>query len=172
MIGMISTNRLRLITTFGLGHLRPFPGTWGSMPTALIAGLLIAAGFGPVEAPWIYHGVLGVILVLFSAACIVQGDAAEVRFGKKDPGSVVADETAGQAIPLMFLPAASLATGPLAAFTVFYAFVAFRIFDIVKLWPARAVQRVPAGWGILLDDLIAGVMAMITVQAVARIMLV
>lgn len=163
-----------LLTTFGLGHMRPASGTWGSMPTVVIAGGLILAGAAPCGAGlWpsvVYHGVLVLVLVVFSAACVIYGDGAEVHFGKKDPGSVVADETAGQAIPLMGLPAA--ATGELhhLVFTLLVAFVAFRACDIIKAWPARGMQRYPGGWGILVDDLVAGVQAAVVVQVVTRVM--
>ena len=59
----------------------------------------------------------------------------------------------------------------LAAFTLVYAFVCFRVLDVFKPWPAWRLQRVPAGWGIVLDDLIAGLYAAIAVQALTRTML-
>lgn len=162
-----------MLTTFGLGLVRPASGTWGSMPTVAIAGVLMLSGLRPcgdgVLASMVYHGVLVMVLLVFSWACIAFGDGAEVYFGKKDPGSVVADETAGQAIPLLALPA--LATGTFGHFllTLGLAFVAFRACDIVKAWPARGWQRYPGGWGILIDDLVAGVQAMVIVQVVVRL---
>ena len=162
-----------LVTTFGLGCLRPASGTWGSMPTVAIAGAMLWFGARPCGAgPWpsvLYHGVLAGVLLVFSWACIKFGDGAEVHFGKKDPGSVVADETAGQAIALIALPAAATGTIEHMAITLALAFVAFRVFDILKLWPANGLQRHPGGWGILLDDLVAGVQAMIVVQVVTRV---
>ena len=158
-----------LVTTFGLGYLRPAPGTWGSMPPVLLAGALIAAGLGPVESPWVYHGVLAAVIVVFSLACVMMGDAAEARFLRKDPSNVVADETAGQAIALLALPAAGLPTGPRAVLTLLAAFLAFRLMDIVKPWPAGRIQAAPAGWGILLDDLLAGVYALALVQVGVRL---
>lgn len=159
---------LRWITVFGLGYMRPASGTWGSLPPVLIAGTLIAAGLGPIDHPILYHAVLAVNLLTFSAACILQGDHAEARFGEKDPGQVVADETAGQCLPLMALPAGALSTGSHAALTLLAAFLAFRFFDILKPPPANGLQRVPGGWGILLDDLVAGVYAMLAVQTLTR----
>ncbi|MFZ4572965.1 MAG: phosphatidylglycerophosphatase A [Phycisphaerales bacterium] len=165
----------RLITTFGLGHLRPAPGTWGSLPPLLIPALFVATGqvgaSGWAATPWIlYHALLLLTVLVFGGACIVQGDRAEVCFHKKDPSDVVADETAGQCLPLMFLPASALSTPWLAAFTIFWAFVSFRIFDIIKPWPANGLQRVPGGWGILLDDLFAGVYALVVMQALTRVL--
>src|SRR5690349_19194211 len=87
-----------MVTTFGLGRLRPAPGTWGSMPPVALAGLLMIAGFGPdgTFVHWtLYNGVLLAVVLVFSAACVRYGDAAEAKFGK-DPGQVCADETAGQ----------------------------------------------------------------------------
>lgn len=147
------------ITTFGLGYCRPFPGTWGSIPTVLLAASLLCAKLGPHQTPWLYNTLLMAVLIFFSAACIIQGDRAEARFGKKDPSQVVADETAGQVIPLLCLPAAAFETPLRASATLFAAFVLFRICDILKPWPIRAAQKVPGGWGILIDDLLAGLLA-------------
>lgn len=161
--------RLLLITTLGLGHMRPASGTWGSMPTVALAAGLMYAGFGPTASPAVYHGVLIAWMLVFCAACIVGGREAEIAFGKKDPGQAVADETAGQVIPLLFLPAAATSTSNHTLLTLALAFVAFRVFDIIKLPPARQLQRLQGGVGILVDDLIAGVHALIVVQLVTRL---
>lgn len=168
---------LRLITVFGLGHLRPAPGTWGSLPPVIIAGAMLSLDADPEFGSWtwirwtVYHAVLLAIFLVFGFACLAQGDRAEARFNRKDPSEAVADETAGQCLPLMFLPAAAFATIPLTVFTLVLAFLAFRAFDILKPWPARRIQRVPGGWGILLDDLVAGFYAALLVQAAARLTL-
>ena len=156
--------RFQLITTFGLGHMKPASGTWGSLPPPVLSGVLIVLGQGPAANPWLYNGLLIATLLVFSAACILFGDHAEARFGKKDPGQVVADETAAQCIPLLFLPAIAVLTWPVAAWTILIAFLSFRIFDIIKPWPARGIQKTPGGWGILLDDLVAGLYATVVVQ--------
>ena len=168
---MTRTAPLRLITTFGLGHVRPASGTWGSLPPVLIAALLMSLGLGPIGAPVFYTFVIGSIMLLFGYACIRDADAAEARYGKKDPGQVVADETAAQCIPLLFLPSAAIATPRLAAFTLFLAFIAFRLLDITKPFPAKQLQKVPGGWGILLDDLFAGAYATIVIHLLTRWML-
>ncbi|MFO0861086.1 MAG: phosphatidylglycerophosphatase A [Phycisphaerales bacterium] len=168
---MPSQPRLLWITTFGLGHMRPASGTWGSLPTVGVAAGLICAGFGPAQAPWIYNLALLAWCAVFSWGCLAQGRAAEARFGKKDPSQAVADETAGQAIALMFLPGSVEGGLGSIAIALGGAFVAFRIFDILKLWPARGLQRLPGGLGILIDDLIAGVQALLVVQLAARILL-
>lgn len=163
-----------LLTTFGLGKLRPAPGTWGSMPPVVFAGLLVIAGYGPDQTlvHWaLYNGALLAVLLVFSGACVAFGEAAEVRFGKKDPGQICADETAGQCLPLMLLPAHAVATPGATVATLALAFLSFRIMDIIKPWPAFRLQKARAGWGVLLDDLAAGVQAAIIVQVVIRVAL-
>lgn len=164
-----------MLTTGGLGRLRPAPGTWGSMPPVALAGGLILLGWRPdgagLTASIGYHGVLLLVLVLFCWACVRFGDFAEIHFNKKDPGSVCADETAGQCLPLLALPAASTASiGPLLI-SLAIAFLSFRVLDILKPWPAGRLQSYPGGWGILLDDLAAGVQALLVVQLVTRLAL-
>lgn len=163
-----------LVTTFGLGRLRPAPGTWGSLPPVVLAGVLMALGLGPdgTFVNWaIYNGSLLAVALVFTAACVRYGDAAEARFGKKDPGQVCADETAGQCLALMLLPGFAAATPANAAATLVLAFLAFRIMDILKPWPAGKLQDVPGGWGVVLDDLAAGLMAWGIVQFVTRVAL-
>ena len=168
-----------LITSFGLGHLRPAPGTWGSFPPVILAAALIAAGLGPNEtcslggtfgpAWWIYTLTHIAVILFFSGVCVAVGGRAEVHFGKTDPGSVTADETAGMSLTLLALPYAQMHQPIHAAAWLIGAFLLFRIFDILKLWPANGLQRIPGGWGILLDDLVAGVQALIALQLIGLI---
>lgn len=165
----MQTPRLVLSTTFGLGRLRPAPGTWGSLPPPALAYVLVLAGFGPQS--WLYWVVLVLVLVVFSAGCVLEGDWAEAVLGKKDHGSVCADETAGQCLPLLALawaPASVMQPWWPAMLTLGGAFLAFRLTDIVKPPPAMQIQRVPGGWGVLLDDLVAGVYAAALVLVVAH----
>ncbi len=118
---------------------------------------------------FIYHGVMVAVMFFFGLACLRQGAAAEAVFGRKDPSNAVADEVAGQCIPLMFLPSWSLSTPDHAAVTLVIAFLAFRAMDILKPWPAYRLQKIPGGLGILIDDLVAGVYAAIFVQLFVRI---
>ncbi len=152
-----------MVTVGGLGLMRPASGTWGSLPPAVLAAVFVAFRVGP----WAWVGVMLAITLVFSLACIVYGDWAEAEFGKKDPGEVVADETAAMALTLAFVPMLGTETWGFwrAMLVIAAAFVAFRVMDILKPPPARGLQRVPGGWGILLDDLIAAVMAAIVVWA-------
>ena len=140
----------------GLGFLRPAPGTWGSMPHPAIAAILLLVGVGDA----VTASVLSVIMLAASLACVVWGRYAEERFGLKDAAEVVADETAGvaPATILAMLMTEGLLSG-LAALAG--AFLLFRVFDILKPWPARQLEALPAGWGVLIDDLVAGVYAAI-----------
>jgi len=161
----VYTPRLPLLTTFGLGRLRPASGTWGSLPPPAIAYVLYLSGLGPGSGG--YEAIIIAILLIFSIACILQGDVAEAVFGKKDHGSIVADETAGQCIPLLglqFAPAAAMGSWWAAMLTLGGAFIAFRIMDIIKPPPANQLQKLPAGWGVLIDDLVAGAYALILLQ--------
>ncbi len=163
---MTPQSPLRHITAFGLGFLRPAPGTWGSLPPAIIAALLLWFGSGTWAGGWGYHAVLAIICGWACWACIAQGAAAEARWGK-DPSNAVADETAGQCIALVLPPASVLGSAtPMrsAAIYVAAAFVAFRIMDIIKPPPAYQLQKLHAGWGVLVDDLVAGVYALIAMQ--------
>ncbi|MCE7973933.1 MAG: phosphatidylglycerophosphatase A [Leptolyngbya sp. PLA1] len=176
---MQQRSRLALISVFGLGNMRPASGTWGSLPPVIIAAFLVLWGMDPLGAPLVYYGVMGLLVLVFGLGCVLQGDAAEARWGP-DPGQVVADEVVGQSLTLMLLPWGAIMRPPLWAsdhimaliiFTLAFAFIAFRVMDIVKPWPARQVQRVPGGWGILLDDVFAGIYAAAVIQLTARLVL-
>lgn len=142
-------------TTFGLGYMRPAPGTWGSLPPCALAAAMVA-----LNATAIAHAIAQLALaILFSLACLVAGRHAEQRWGK-DPSNVVADETAGQALALLWLPFLAWLAPSAAPAAVYLAiaasFFVFRALDILKPWPARQLQALPTGLGILIDDLIVG----------------
>jgi len=156
-----------MLTAFGLGHMQPAPGTWGSLPPVVVAFVFVSIGV----PHWETDVVLALMLILFSIACIRFGAMAEEWWGKKDPGRVVADEVAGQCLPLLFLPWREpddwLINGGICA----SAFLMFRFLDIIKPPPARGLQRLAGGWGILIDDLFAGLYAAIVMQALVRIVI-
>ena len=147
--------RLWVVTLGGSGLLPFGPGTWGSAVTCLL--VWIAARRVPVV--WVLLGGL----VLFSAACVALGGWAQRFLGRKDPGPVVLDEAAGICLTLVGLPVRHA-----YAWVVLGGFVAFRIFDITKPPPARQLERLPEGWGILMDDLAAAVYANLVCQLVFR----
>jgi phosphatidylglycerophosphatase A len=104
-------------------------------------------------------------LVLFSVLNVGMAPWAIKEFGNKDPGKFVLDEAAGICLTILFLP---MRTGWGAGIALAAAFVAFRIFDITKPPPARQLEGLPMGWGILMDDLAAGVYANLVCQVVLR----
>ena len=150
------------LTCLGLGFLRPAPGTWGSMPPPAVVFVLAVAG----SPPTLMLAAVAAMLLVSCVTCVAWGRYAESRFGAKDAAEVVIDETAGVCMPLFGLWIVPGLTEPdfsqravwSAGFCV-ASFVAFRAFDILKPWPARELERYPAGWGVLADDLAAGLYA-------------
>jgi phosphatidylglycerophosphatase A len=103
--------------------------------------------------------------ILFSAMNILLAPGAIAEFGNRDPGQFVLDEAAGICLTILFLP---IGAGWSAGISLAAAFLAFRVFDITKIPPARQLERLPMGWGILMDDLAAGVYANLVCQLVLR----
>ena len=150
----------------GTGYLPVAPGTWGSVAVAAIWLLASWATGGDL---CIVGGVMIAVLVVSSVACVGLGRFVERAWGKKDPGRCTIDEWAGQALALVVLPIPADAGWPFRIGVLAGAFLAFRIFDIVKPPPARQCEKLPYGWGVLVDDLVAGVYAAATVWIVVTI---
>ena len=138
---------MAIATVGGVGWAPVAPGTVASAVTALLLWLI----------PFSRAGV-----VLFFIVVTVVGtwaaEHAERALGEKDPGAIVIDEVAGMTLSVVLLPL----TAPVLA----VAFVLFRIFDVVKPPPARQAQDLPGGFGVIVDDLVAGLYALIIVAAV------
>ena len=166
-----------LITCFGLGYLRPAPGTWGSLPPVMFVLTLVwLTGVTELGATRIFAIDVPVLAIgfAFAIACLLWGDAAERHFGRKDASSIVADEVAGQSIALLFLPWRSFDGNGGTKWNLLVAliaFIAFRLADIVKPPPARSLQRLHGGLGIVIDDLIAGTYALVLTHAAVRFIL-
>lgn len=151
----------------GLGHAPIASGTFGSLPPVVLAILLVQLG----QPHWLINLCLILLGIAFSIACIRFGALAEATWGRKDPGQVVADEVAGQCVALFGLPwMAPDAEGALGwnLILAIGAFLAFRFFDILKPPPARNLEKLQGGLGILVDDLITGAMALVVMQILAR----
>jgi phosphatidylglycerophosphatase A len=138
-----------IATFFGAGLGKPGPGTWGSVTT-----VLLWAAYA-----WLAHpsptALLIALLLLIGVAVALGVPAATIvarESGRKDPQFVVIDEVAGQAIALLFMPANW--RGALIAL------VLFRLFDITKPFPVRQLENLPEGWGIVFDDVAAGLYAL------------
>jgi len=155
----------RLLTScFGLGRLPLAPGTWGSLPVAIVFGLMSQMQASAV----IISIVMAALALAGSVICVRFAPAAIAATGKKDPREVVADELAGQAVTFLAIPffiPVILTTGQICIITS-GGFLLFRLFDIAKPWPIRKLEKLPKGWGILADDLLAGVFAAIVLLIV------
>lgn len=158
----LPTRTVLACATLGpIGRKLPAPGTWGS-----VAGLLYFTVF--------FHplGVFGTLL--FSAVgayfAVALCGEAEFRMGKKDPGEVVLDEFV--AMPLCFIGWRAL-EHPLPVWAVFLVGLGlFRLFDILKPFGIRRLQNLPAGWGVVVDDLAAALAACATMHAAKYLWLV
>ena len=126
------------------------PGTWGAAVGVCLL-LLVRLAAAPV---------LEALLLLVVLACGVwSATLTERGCGRRDPGAIVIDEVAGVLIALFWIPVTWI--GLLAGF------LAFRVFDIAKPFPVGAAERLPAGWGVMADDVVAGLYAYATVRVLA-----
>jgi phosphatidylglycerophosphatase A len=134
-------------TFFGAGRLKPAPGTWGSLATVLIWAFA-SSRIPQANRTW--------ATIVAAAAVTLIGIPAATRvacaYASKDPQFVVIDEVAGQLVALIAVP--------LAWKTFLASLILFRIFDIWKPFPIRRLERLPAGTGIVVDDLGAGIYAL------------
>ena len=129
------------------------PGTAGSFFSVLLAPFL----FLPFSLP-VRLAILVAVFVLGALAAT----RAEVLLGRKDPGCIVIDELVGQWLAMLFLGAFSDASTWRDAVFLLIPFVFFRIFDIWKPWPVHASENwLPDGWGIMIDDVFAGLWALL-----------
>ncbi len=136
-------------TLFGIGYIRPAPGTWGSLAATLIAWALL-----PFIGPW---GLLGAI-ILVTVLGIWAADRHEIVSGRHDGSEVVIDEVAG--LWLTLLPVAFLSDGVMTWQVYAVGFLGFRLFDIWKPWPIRWLDNtLPGGLGTMVDDLAAALPA-------------
>jgi phosphatidylglycerophosphatase A len=143
---MQSTDRLKvaLATCFGLGYSRYFPGTCGALVgVAIYLPLAYLLPDEPAQSLALFAA-----LVLWSIITVALGGWAEQFFGRKDCGSFVSDEVAGFLLTVLLW---RIHAHPFI--TVLWAFPVTRIIDMVKVPPARQLEKLPKGWGVLADDL-------------------
>lgn len=139
--------RLLVLTVGGLGLVRFAPGTFGTL-----GGVVLAVALEPFVTGRTYGVVLLALVLVMMLVGVALGSWAERWFDKKDAGAIVLDEVAGYcvtvAISVLWIGQHPSLIGHVAAF------VAFRIFDITKPWPGKEIERVPAGLGVMLDDVV------------------
>jgi len=138
-------------TFFGIGRLHPGPGTWASAATVLIWAAVAHQLSPALRTPVAVAVATLVTLIGIPAATRVARASAA-----KDPQFVVIDEVAGQLIALIAVP--------LAWKTFLAGLILFRAFDIVKPPPVRQLERLPEGAGIVLDDVAAGIFALLAMH--------
>ncbi|MCE9544759.1 MAG: phosphatidylglycerophosphatase A [Planctomycetia bacterium] len=147
-------------TGFGFGYSPFMPGTVGALwglPLAWLVAMIPAVG--PIGAIWLKLAAIGVICLLGIPLC----SAAAIRLGVKDPSAVVFDEIATMPIVFLFVTAADMASRP---WILILGFVLHRLFDITKPPPCRQLERLPAGLGIMSDDVAAAGYALLCLQGV------
>jgi phosphatidylglycerophosphatase A len=133
------------------GYLRPFSGTWGTIPAWGLA-------FFVTGGQLLLHIAITIVLLFIS---VWASGEAEKTLGQ-DSKSIVIDEWAGMFVAVLFVP--------VSLTNYLIAFAAFRFFDVVKLPPAAQFERLPGGWGVTMDDIVAGVHACIVVHGYLWIM--
>lgn len=147
-----------IATVGGAGFLPAVPGTAGSL---VGLGLVIAIAYLPAPQPW-----KSVAVALAAIAICIVGigaaSAAEEFFGRTDPGQVVIDEVVGQMLAFLLRPDAGWKWW-------IAGFLLFRFFDVIKPFPARSAERLHGGWGIMMDDVIAGIYSLAALTALELI---
>lgn len=138
---------LFLATGAFIGYLPPFPGTLGAIQGVILYYLVSGRSL-------IWHFIF---LFLLTGLGIWSSQVASQAFQKKDPDQVVIDEIVGAYIACL---------GKSSFFDLILAFIFFRIIDITKPFPLRKLEGLRGGWGIMADDLLAGIMANLLVTLI------
>jgi phosphatidylglycerophosphatase A len=150
-----------IATVGGVGHLRPAPGTWGSL-----AGLVLGWALASITG-WI--GLLiGTVIVFYVGRWAT--DMVTRGTDNHDPSEVVVDEVAGQWVALLpIVIGASMSSSALLDLWPGWiaAFALFRLFDIKKPWIVGHYDRMDTPHGVMMDDICAGAMAAVGVVALA-----
>jgi len=139
---------LILATWFGSGLMPVTPGTFGTLAAIPFVMLLGYVG------GW-YNG-LGLIII--TTVAIWTSQRSHDLLGRADPSEVVIDEVAGFSVTMFLLPLSWESVG--------LGCILFRFFDIIKPWPVRKAEGLKGGWGIVLDDLLAGIYAHLILRGV------
>jgi len=140
-----------IATFFGVGHMRPGPGTWASAATMLLWAVLAHSLPPSARTPTVVALAIVIAFIAIPAATRVARACA-----RKDPNFVVIDEVVGQLVALIAVP--------LAWKTFLAGFILFRAFDILKPFPVRQLERLPEGTGIVFDDVAAGIYVVAVMQ--------
>jgi phosphatidylglycerophosphatase A len=136
---------VRLATLGPVGLLPVAPGT-----AASIVGVILVMFLRPLPLEWRgFYGAVAVAAALVFALGVWAAGKAETFYGVTDPGQAVIDEVAGQLVVFLLCPKVTW-------LALLAGLALFRVFDVLKPFPARRAERLPGGWGIMTDDLVAG----------------
>lgn len=154
--GAVEQLAVAVATAGYLGCIKPAPGTWGSLGAAVVAlpWLLWA------DPSWLVWG-FAIAAAVATVAGMWSCAPASRRFGCHDPGQVVIDEVAAVWLALALMPSDVTSTRPVLACLLVFGM--FRVLDITKPGPVRWFERLPGAWGVMCDDLVAGVATAIIV---------
>jgi phosphatidylglycerophosphatase A len=147
------------IATWGVGYLPLMPGTFGSL---VGVGIFLLLARNTPATSLIVVVLLCIVAITFSG--IWAASRTEQLAGRKDPRKVVVDEVAGQMIALLPLTIFNV-----SVFAVIVSFILFRFFDIVKPYPAGRLESLKGGFGIMCDDLVAGVYGAVVTSIILAI---
>ena len=136
-----------IATFFGVGHA---PVASGTVATAAAIPVYLAGWYA--GGPWLVAG----LAVFFIVAGVPAASALERGLGYHDPSEAVVDEVAGFLLTMTFIPPTLI--------TCVAGFLLFRALDVIKPWPASRLERLPAGWGIMADDVACGVMGAVVMN--------
>ncbi len=136
-------------TFFGIGYFPIAPGT-----AATAAGLSVAFFLAPTPQ-WYW-----ISFIIFVITGVIAAGHIEGQLKEKDPGIVVIDEVVGVMLGVAFLP--------LTPAILISGFFLFRAFDMFKIYPINKLESLPGGWGIMLDDVMAGIYTNIVLQIAIR----
>jgi phosphatidylglycerophosphatase A len=139
-------------TSFGIGYIGKGAGTAAAAVTCVVWYYLGAGGTGNFNTALI-------VTLAITAMGIWSGNVVESIWGK-DHNRVVIDEVAGMCITLLWVPVTPL--------NVLIGLILFRIFDIAKPFYIRKLEKLPGGWGVMFDDILAGIYANLILQLFLR----
>ncbi|MDO7742301.1 MAG: phosphatidylglycerophosphatase A [Pedobacter sp.] len=142
-------------TSFGIGYIGKGAGTAAAVATCVVWYYAHADGFNFMPAV--------IATILITALGIWSGNVVETIWGK-DHNRVVIDEVAGMCITLLWIPVTPL--------NILLGLILFRFFDIVKPLFIRKLEDLPGGWGVMFDDILAGVYANILLQLIVRFIII
>lgn len=145
-----------LSTLFGIGYFPKAPGTAGTLFAAIVYFILPDIWF----LSWQNTSLSLAVILLGSLISVYFISKAEIELGH-DNGRIIIDEFWGYLIAVLFLPKTLV--------IIVAAFVIFRIFDILKPEPVNILQKLPKGWGVMADDLMAGIYTNIVLQILIRV---